>query len=96
MTIHDGGPHRRAARYPVRGADKVLRLYANLYGRSTDTWAFHPALIGGLPGIVIERGGELLSVTAIEVVDGLIVRSTSVLNPDKLAAAADHDRSDLV
>lgn len=93
VTIHDGGPKRRAARYPVHGAEKVLRLYRNLYGRSTETWVFHPALVGGLPGVVIERGGELLSVTAIEVVDGRIVRSTSVLNPDKLDAAIDRPRT---
>ena len=95
VTIHDGGPKRRAARYPVRGAGRVLRLYLNLYGRSTATWSFHPALVGGLPGILIERGGELLSVTAVEVVDGRIIRSTSVLNPDKLAAHLDRARTTL-
>lgn len=95
VTIHDGGPNRRAARYPVRGADRVVRMYLNLFGRATEAWAIAPALVGGLPGLVIEEDGKVFSVTAIEVVDGVIVRSTSVLNPDKLAAATGRDRTTL-
>ena len=66
VTIHDGGPNRRAARYPVRGADKVIRLYRNLLARAEGGWSFSPALVGGLPGVVIEDAGEVISATAID------------------------------
>src|SRR5690606_33903541 len=87
VYVSDGGPRRRAARVPVREPVRIVRLLVNLTGRWPDTCRFQPARVGGLPGVLIEMDGRILSATGAEVVDGRIVRITSVLNPDKLAAS---------
>jgi len=87
VYLSDGGPRRRAARVPVREPARIVRLLANLTRRWPDTCRFEPARVGGLPGVLIEKDGRVLSATGVEVVDGRIVRITSVLNPDKLAAS---------
>lgn len=87
VYVSDGGPRRRAARVPVREPVRIVRLLVNLTRRWPDTCRFQPARVGGLPGVLIEMDGRVLSATGVEVVDGRIVRITSVLNPDKLAAS---------
>jgi RNA polymerase sigma-70 factor (ECF subfamily) len=87
VYVSDGGPHHRAARVPVRDPARIVRLLTNLVRRWPETCRFAPAFVGGLPGILVETDGRILSATGVEVVDGRIVRITSVLNPDKLAAA---------
>lgn len=87
VYVSDGGPRRRAARVPVREPVRIVRLLVNLTRRWPDTCRFEPAHVGGLPGVLIERDGRILSATGVEVVGGRIVRITSVLNPDKLAAS---------
>ena len=86
VYLSDGGPHRRAARLPVRGRDRIVRLLVNLVQRWPPPCRFRPALVGGLPGVLVELDGRILSATGVEVVAGQVVRITSVLNPDKLAA----------
>jgi len=87
VYLSDGGPHHRAARVPVREPARIVRLLTNLVRRWPDTCHFSPAVVGGLPGLLVELDGRILSATGVEVVDGRIVRIASVLNPDKLAAA---------
>lgn len=85
VYLSDGGPEQRAARRPVREPERIVRLLTNLWQRFPESWTFEPALVGGYPGLVIEIGGTVSSVTGVEVVDGRIVRITSILNPAKLA-----------
>jgi RNA polymerase sigma-70 factor (ECF subfamily) len=85
VYLGDGGPGHRAARYPVREPQRIVRLLVNLWRRWPDTWSFAPALVGGFPGLIIEMEGRVYSVTGVEVVDGRIVRISSIINPDKLA-----------
>jgi RNA polymerase sigma-70 factor (ECF subfamily) len=87
VYVSDGGARRRAARVPVREPARIVRLLANLARRWPEPCRFVPARVGGLPGVLIERDGRILSATGVEVVAGRIVRITSVLNPDKLAAS---------
>lgn len=84
VYLGDGGPDRHAARRPVRGPERIVRLLRYLWNRYPDDWTFAPALVGGLPGVVIDMHGETYSVTGVEVVDGRVVRITSVINPTKL------------
>ena len=86
VYVSDGGPRRRAARVPVHEPTRIVRLLVNLTHRWPDTCRFQPARVGGLPGVLVEIEGRVLSATGVEVVDGRIVRITSILNPDKLAA----------
>lgn len=84
--VSDGGPDQRAARYPVHVPARIVRLLRNLWRRHDETWLVEPARIGGFPGVVVRRrGGAVFSTVSCEVLDGRIVRITSVLNPHKLA-----------
>ena len=83
VYVSDGGPDHRAARHPIREPSRIVRLLMHLWRRFPESWSFAPALVGGFPGIVIELDDRLFSVTGIEVVDGCIVRITSLVNPDK-------------
>lgn len=85
VYVSDGGPHHRAARVPVREPARIVRLLANLVRRWPVSSRFAPAVVGGLPGLLVEIDDRIVSATALEVVDGRIVRITSVLNPEKLA-----------
>ncbi len=94
VYISDGGPNRRAARNPVRHPDRIVRLLLNLWKRFPESWSFEPALVGGFPGMVVLTGRGAYLVSGAEVVDGRIVRITSVVNPDKLTTL-DRSRGDL-
>lgn len=83
--ISDGGPHRRAARKPILGPDRIVRLFVNLAKRFEDDWMIEPAMVGGFPGFTMSQAGTLFSATSAEVVEGKIVRIMSVMNPDKLS-----------
>lgn len=87
VYVSDGGPHRRAARRPVREPARIVRLLTNLWHRWPDETRFTPALVGGFPGLVVELHDRILSTNSVEVVDGRIVRIASVLNPDKIVGA---------
>ncbi len=86
VYLSDAGAEQHAARRPVHGPERIVRLLLNLWRRWPDAWSFTPAQVGGFPGVVIEMEDRTYSVTSVEVVDGRIVRIASVINPDKLAA----------
>lgn len=90
----DGGGKVSAARRPVEGRDKVLRLLAGVLGRSTaDGIRLSVAEVNGRAGL-IARGpegadggsaaGAVIGVVAFEVRDGVFTGVRAVLNPDKL------------
>ncbi|CAN5391347.1 sigma-70 family RNA polymerase sigma factor [soil metagenome] len=85
VSLSDGGPDRHAARRPVHGRDRVYRLLHNLWGRIPATWNVQPAVVGGYPGLVFSDQSGIKLTTSFEVVDGLVVRTITILNPDKLA-----------
>lgn len=82
VLVSDGGPGRRAARRPVRGADRVIRLAMNLTGR----FGNHPISsrqVNGFPSVVIHHPEGSLVFQA-ETRDGLITLVRVLMNPDKL------------
>ncbi len=85
VYISDGGATRRAARQPVVGPERIVRLFVNLAKRFEDDWLLEPAVVGGFPGFTISAGGEISSASSAEVVDGKIVRILTIMNPDKLS-----------
>jgi RNA polymerase sigma-70 factor (ECF subfamily) len=94
VLVSDGGANRRAARRPVVGPDRIVRLVSNLWGRLPGTWRVDVALVGGVPGILVsDARDELYLAMGFEVRDGTIDRVFSVLNPDKLAGATTLGRS---
>ncbi|MFN8024608.1 MAG: RNA polymerase sigma factor SigJ [Acidimicrobiales bacterium] len=86
VLTSDGGPHRHAARRPVRGPDRVARFLINIARRVPPSMTIEPVWVNGAPGLVHSLGGHPYMVSILEVRDGLVHRQYSVLNPDKLAA----------
>ncbi|MDO9489871.1 MAG: RNA polymerase sigma factor SigJ, partial [Sphingomonadaceae bacterium] len=87
----DGGGKVVAFRNPIRGIDRVLRLYAGLNKK----FAGQPAVqvvrsmtIDGLPGYIGYDRGNILQTTALDIRDGRIAAIYIVRNPDKLRHVA--------
>lgn len=90
VVIHsDGGGRVIAFRNPIRGVDRVLRLFAGLARKPAHRPVMLRALrIDGLPGYAsIDRGG-VVQTTALEIVGGRIAAIYIVRNPDKLRHVA--------
>jgi RNA polymerase sigma-70 factor (ECF subfamily) len=85
VLIGDGGGLKQAVPRPVVGADKVSRLLAVGLGRVADVLSMQPAQVNGYPALVIRMDGELDSVVAVRIDDGLITGLYAVRNPEKLS-----------
>jgi RNA polymerase sigma-70 factor (ECF subfamily) len=85
LHLSDGGAHRRAARRPVVGADRVARLLVNLASRMAPGTRVDPVRVNGQLGwyITVEGRPELVLVPSFR--DGRVASILGVLNPDKLA-----------
>jgi RNA polymerase sigma-70 factor (ECF subfamily) len=84
VCVTDGGAHRRAARRPVVGAERVARFFTNLAERYRGQLSVTPATVNGEPGIIAYLDGVLDFVAAFEV-DGRSVKTIRMVrNPDKL------------
>jgi len=84
VCVSDGGASTRAARRPVVGADRVVRLLVNLSRRYAGRLTARPASINGDVGSVVSVDGTVDMVTAFELVDDRVVTIRIVRNPDKL------------
>ncbi|MBG0855117.1 RNA polymerase sigma-70 factor [Streptomyces spinoverrucosus] len=85
VLVGDGGGVRQAVLRPVVGADKVARLLAAGLGRLAAGAALRPAQVNGHPALVLRLDGELDTVMAVRVDDGLITGLYAVRNPEKLS-----------
>lgn len=85
VLTSDAGPNRRAARRQVVGADRVLRLVANLVARSIDkVREVQSVSVNGAPGLYIDHDDGPLVFTGDVGGDGLIHRLWIQMNPDKV------------
>lgn len=85
----DGGGKAMAARQPVFGRDRVVRLLAGLARHPRAAGAeLEIGLVNGEPAVVVHEAGVLTSVIVPEVVGDRVVAVRAVANPDKLAFAA--------
>ncbi|MGW5479557.1 RNA polymerase sigma-70 factor [Streptomyces sp. NPDC004008] len=84
VFLGDGGGIKQAVRQPVVGADKVARLLAAGLNRTT-TAALRPAQVNGYPALVLRLDGEVDTVVAVRIDDGLITGLYAVRNPEKLS-----------
>lgn len=85
VLLGDGGGVKQAVLRPVEGAGKVARLLIAGMGRLTSSVALRPAVVNGRPALVVRLDGELDTVVAAQVEDGLITGLYTVRNPEKLA-----------
>ena len=89
VLVSDGGPHKRAARYPVKGRDRVARFMANI-GRRYSHATFEPVALNGELGIVIYDDGERQAAFSFEVDNGVVCGVHAIVADDKLAALDRH------
>lgn len=80
----DGGGKVRSARHPVRGAERVARFFAGIYGRGEPV-RVRAVEINGTPGAVVSDSGRV-HVLTFAVRDGKVSGVYLVANPDKTAA----------
>lgn len=89
VLVSDGGPHKRAARYPIRGRDRIARLMGNL-GRRYSHATLEPVALNGELGMVLYHEGERLAAMSFEVDSGLVCEVHVIVADDKLAALDRH------
>ena len=86
VLISDGGPHRRAARHPIRGPKRLARFLTNL-GRRYERLAIEPVALNGELGMVLyDDQGERVAAMAMHVEDGRVRAVHVIRAEDKLAA----------
>jgi RNA polymerase sigma-70 factor (ECF subfamily) len=87
VLVSDGGAHKRAARYPIKGRDRLARFLANI-GKRYDTAqaTFEPVTLNGELGIVISLNGEREAAISFEMDNGLVHEVHIIAADAKLAA----------
>jgi RNA polymerase sigma-70 factor (TIGR02957 family) len=80
VLLGDGGGVKQAALAPVVGADTV----AHVLSRIASTASLEPAEVNGHPALIIWLAGEIDTVIAMRMDDGLITGIYAVRNPEKL------------
>ncbi|MFJ8200636.1 RNA polymerase sigma-70 factor [Streptomyces sp. NPDC096152] len=79
----DGGGGVSAARRPIEGREKVVRLLTG-GGRFAAGLDFTVAEVNGAPGLAAWAGETLAGVVSFTLRDGLVAQVRAVVNPDKL------------
>ena len=70
---------------PVVGADKVARLLAIGLDRIAAAASIQPVQVNGYPALILRLDGEVDTVIAVRIDDGLITGLYAVRNPQKLS-----------
>ncbi|PRY38206.1 RNA polymerase sigma-70 factor [Umezawaea tangerina] len=86
VFLGDGGGVKQAVLRPVLGADRVARLLAVGLGTITArSMTLSPAEVNGHPALVLRQDGEIDTVLAVRVDNGLVSGLYAVRNPAKLS-----------
>jgi RNA polymerase sigma-70 factor (ECF subfamily) len=85
VFMGDGGGVVRATVEPIVGADKVAGPLAAGLSRFGASVTLEPAQVNGYPALVLRADGEIDTVVAIRVEDGVITGLYAVRNPAKLS-----------
>jgi RNA polymerase sigma-70 factor (TIGR02957 family) len=81
VFLGDGGGVVQAALAPVAGAGPV----ANVLGRIGAAVSLQPAQVNGYPALILRLNGEVDTVMAVRIDNGLITGLYAVRNPEKLS-----------
>jgi RNA polymerase sigma-70 factor (TIGR02957 family) len=85
VLLGDGGGVVQAVLKPVVGADRVARLLAAGLSRIAAAVSLQPAQVNGYPALILRLNGEIDTVLAVHVGNGLITGLYAVRNPEKLS-----------
>ena len=85
VALSDGGGIVQAMPVPVVGAGRVARLLATGLGRLAAVGSLQPAQVNGYPALILRLNGEIDTVMAVRIDDGLITGLYAVRNPEKLS-----------
>ena len=85
VLLTDGGGVKRAAVRPIVGAGRVARFLAIGVPRIGGGVSVEPVQINGRPALIIRLSGEIESLVAMQIDDGLITGLYIVRNPEKLS-----------
>lgn len=87
VLVSDGGAHVKAARHPIRGADRVARFLAYVMSRAAVSRRVTPVTLNGGPAALVRNGdGGLVGALFLEPgAGGRAATIHWVRNPDKLA-----------
>jgi RNA polymerase sigma-70 factor (TIGR02957 family) len=84
VFLGDGGGIVQAALAPIVGAERVARVLAAGLSRIPAA-SLHPAQVNGYPALVLRLAGEVDTVVALRIDDGLVTGLYAVRNPEKLS-----------
>lgn len=86
MAVGDGGGNAYASKVPIHGARRVATFFVRLFEQGRRMGArLEFARVNGQPGaLAYDAGDRLLTVFALDVVDGRVQAIRSVVNDDKL------------
>jgi hypothetical protein len=84
VFLGDGGGVVQAVLSPILGAAKVARVLATGLGR-IDAASLQPAQVNGYPALILRVDGEVDTVVALRIDDGLVTGLYAVRNPAKLS-----------
>ena len=85
VFLGDGGGIVQAFRTPVTGKSKVSRLIEIGLTRIPASATLEPAQVNGYPALILRRDGEIDTVIALRLDDGLVTGLYAVRNPEKLS-----------
>jgi RNA polymerase sigma-70 factor (TIGR02957 family) len=85
VYLADGGGVKQAAPRPVTGAGKVGRLLSAGIGKLAAVATLQSAQVNGYPALILWLNGEIDSVLAVRIDDGLVTGLYAVRNPEKLS-----------
>ena len=85
VFLGDGGGVVQAALAPIVGAGRVARLLAAGLRRIEAAASLQPAQVNGYPALILRLNGEIDTVMAVRIDDGLITGLYAVRNPEKLS-----------
>jgi RNA polymerase sigma-70 factor, ECF subfamily len=85
VFLGDGGGAVQAAQTPIVGARKVAHLLTIGLRRIAEEMSVQPAQVNGHPALILRLDGQLDTVIAVRIDDGLITGLYAVRNPAKLS-----------
>jgi hypothetical protein len=84
VFLGDGGGLKQAVLRPVVGADNVARMLSVGLRRIAAMASLQPAQVNGYPALILRLDGEIDTVIAMRIDDGLVTGLYAVRNPEKL------------